>query len=110
MTFNKHTWEKLSVEQQAIIECALSELNSTMAIEFQARNAEAIRDLAANGVELRRFPDAVTNAAKNALHEVIAEQSAASNDFKRVFESAGAYLEESRKFSDISLRYFLNVR
>ena len=110
MTFNKHTWEKLAAEHRAMIECAISELNSTMAIEFQARNAEAMRDLAANGVELLQFPDAVTAAAKKALKEVVAEQSSASSDFKRVFESADAYLAQSKTFSDVSLRYFLNVR
>ena len=81
-----------------------------MTIEFQARNAEAMQDLAANGVELRQFPEEVTEAAKKALLEVVTEQSAASDDFKRVFESAYAYLEQSKKFSDVSLRYFLNVR
>ena len=110
MTFSKHTWDKLAPEQRAIIECAVAELNSTMTTEFQARNAEAMQDLAANGVELRQFPDEVTEAAKKALQEVVAEQSAANDDFKRVFESAYAYLEQSKKFSDVSLRYFLNVR
>ena len=110
MTFSKHTWDKLAPEQRAIIECAVAELNSTMTIEFQARNAGAMQDLAANGVELRQFPDEVTEAAKKALQEVVVEQSAANDDFKRVFESAYAYLEQSKKFSDVSLRYFLNVR
>ena len=110
MTLSKHTWDKLAPEQRAIIECAVAELNSTMTIEFQARNAGAMQDLAANGVELRQFPDEVTEAAKKALQEVVVEQSAANDDFKRVFESAYAYLEQSKKFSDVSLRYFLNVR
>jgi TRAP-type mannitol/chloroaromatic compound transport system substrate-binding protein len=110
MTFSKHTWERLSGEQQAIIECAVNELNSTMTFEFQAKNAEAMASLEANGVKLMRFPDAVTEAAKQALSEVIAEQSAQSSDFKRVFESAFAYLAKSKTFSDASLRYFLNVR
>jgi TRAP-type mannitol/chloroaromatic compound transport system substrate-binding protein len=110
MTFSKHTWDKLSAEQQAIIECAVNELNSMMTIEFQAKNAEAMQELEANGVILQQFPAAVTEAAKKALAEVIAEQSAQSTDFKRVYESASVYLAESKKFSDVSLRYFLNVR
>jgi len=110
MTFNKHTWDRLSSEQQAIIECAVNELNSTMAIEFQAKNAEAMQDLEANGVKLLQFPADVTEAAKKALAEVVGEQSAQNSAFKRVFESASAYLDKSKKFSDASLRYFLNVR
>lgn len=110
LTFSKHTWEKLSPEQQGILECAAAELNSTMCYEFQAQNAEAMQELEAHGVKLRQFPDAVTDAAKKALSEVIAEQSRENGDFKRVFESANAYLAKSKAFSDASLRYFLNVR
>lgn len=110
MTFGKHTWEKLAQEQQAIIECAVAELNSTMTFEFQAKNAETMRTLAQNGVKLQQFPEAVTTAAKHALKEVVVEQSEKSKDFARVFASASSYLEKSKAFSDVSLRYYLNVR
>jgi len=110
MTFNKHTWEKLPNEHRGIIECAVNELNSTMTYEFQAKNSETMSQLASHGVHLMEFPAAVTEAAKKALLEVVSEQSAASSDFKRVYESASAYLAESKKYSDISLRYYLNVR
>jgi TRAP-type mannitol/chloroaromatic compound transport system substrate-binding protein len=110
MTFGKHTWDKLSGEQQAIIECAVNELNAAMTFEFQAKNAEAMQALETHGVKLQQFPAAVTDAAKKALSEVIAEQSSESSDFKRVFESASSYLAKSKAFSDASLRYFLNVR
>jgi TRAP-type mannitol/chloroaromatic compound transport system substrate-binding protein len=110
MTFSKHTWDKLSGEQRAIIECAVNELNAAMTFEFQAKNAEAMQTLETHGVKLQQFPAAVTDAAKKALSNVIAEQSAGSADFKRVFESASAFLVKSKAFSDASLRYFLNVR
>ena len=110
MTFNKHTWEKLSKEQQGILECAINELNSMMTFEFQAKNAEAMQSLEAEGVRLRRFPPEVTEAGKKALADVIKEQSAANADFKRVYRSASTYLAKSKAYSDISLRYYLNVR
>jgi TRAP-type mannitol/chloroaromatic compound transport system substrate-binding protein len=110
MTFGKHTWDKLSGEQQAIIECAVNELNAAMTFEFQAKNAEAMQALETHGVKLQQFPATVTDAAKKALSEVIAEQNSGNSDFKRVFESASSYLAKSKAFSDASLRYFLNVR
>lgn len=110
MTFSKHTWEKLSEQQQAIISCACAELNAAMACEFQAKNAEAMEDLEAHGVTLMRFPDAVTEAAKKALRMVVSDLSQESEDFKRVFDSAWRYLQLSKKYSDISLRNYLNVR
>ena len=110
MTFNKHSWQKLADEHKAIIECACGELNSSMTYEFQARNAAAMPELASYGVHLMQYPDEVTNAAKKALLEVVGEMSVQNADFKRVYDNAAAYLVNSKAYSDVSLRYFLNVR
>ncbi len=110
MTFSKHTWEKLSPEQQAILECAVAEMNSTMTFEFQAKNAETMPKLSGYGVKLMRFPDEVTSAAKKANLEVLERFSRENPDFRRVYESASGYLARSEAWSDASLRYFLNIR
>lgn len=110
MTFNKHAWQKLADEHKAIIECACNELNSAMTYEFQAKNAATMPELASYGVHLMRYPDEVTIAAKKALLDVVGDMSAHNNDFKRVYENAAAYLANSKAYSDVSLRYFLNVR
>lgn len=110
MTFSRHAWQKLSPNQQAILECAINELNPTMTYEFQARNADTMSSLVDSGVKLSRFPEDVTRAAKKALAEVVDEQSEANADFNRVYASASDYLAKSKAFSDASLRYYLNVR
>lgn len=110
MTFNKHTWEKLAPEHRAMLEVAIAELNTDMAIEFQAENAKALPELKALGVKMMQFPDAVTRSAKEATQEVLESFSQANKDFARVYESARSYLALSEQWSDVSLRYFLNAR
>lgn len=110
MTFSKHAWKKLAAEQQAVLTCAITELNSNMTHEFQAANAKALPELESHGVKLLQFPEAVTHAAKIATAEVLARFSSESRDFARVYESASAFLAISRGWSDASLRYFLDIR
>jgi len=110
LTFNKHSWERLSPDHQAILEMATSDLNAQMTYEFHAENIKALDELKAAGVTLSKFPDEVTEAGKKALKEVIAEQSAQSGDFKKVYEDIAAYMQQCRRWSDESLGYFLNVR
>ena len=110
LTFNKHSWEKLGSEHQAIIEACASEMNSNMTHEFHAENIVALEKFESLGVTLSRFPEEVNDAAKKALQEVIAEQSAQSKSFGHVYADAERYLQKSRRWSDISLNYFLNGR
>jgi len=110
MTFNKHAWEKLGAEQQAILEVSVAELNANMVTEFQSANAKALPELAALGVTLMAFPEAVTEAAKKATVEVLAAFSEENEDFATVYASAKAYLELSDRWSNASLRYYLNAR
>ena len=110
LTFNKHSWEKLGSEHQAIIEAAAAEMNANMTYEFHSQNIDALEQLKSFGITLSRFPDDVITAAKKALKEVIAEQSSIGKDFARVYTDIDAYMAKSRRWSDTSLRYFLNER
>lgn len=110
LTFNKHAWDKLGSEHQAIIEAASAEMNANMAYEFHAENIKAFEELRKLGVTVSTFPDDVNSAAKKALGEVVVDLSSSSSDFQRVYADIDAYMQKSRVWSDASLRYFLNVR
>ncbi len=109
MTFNKARWEKLSSEHQAIITAASEEMTSNMLQEFRYKNAKAFQELPEN-VEIKTFPREVMEAAKVALKEVLAEQSAQSEDFKRVLASYEAFVKLNKPWDDISTKNFLNIR
>ena len=110
LTFNKHLWNKLAFEHQSMIEVASSELNANMATEFHAENIQALQKLKKLNVTLAQFPDDVTAAGKKALIEVVRDLSAKNDDFANVYKSIASYLTLSKEWSDVSLRYFLNIR
>ncbi len=110
LSFNKKRFDSLSSEHQAIIEVASNEMNAMMTTEFHAENIKALKILRDLGIEIRSYPKDVIAEAKKALVEVVTDFSHANKDFKRVYESAHQYLEDSKDFSDINLREFLQTR
>ncbi|MBD3823254.1 MAG: TRAP transporter substrate-binding protein DctP [Epsilonproteobacteria bacterium] len=110
LTFNKHSWERLSSEHQAMIDVCAGELNSNMTYEFHAQNIKALQELESLGVKILPYPEDVIRKGKEALQEVLAELSAQNPDFLRVNESISKHLELSKKWADVSLKYFLNIR
>ncbi len=109
LTFNKKKFEKLSKEQQLIIETAANEMNARMAAEFQYENAKALQNMPKD-VKVMQWPKEIVEAAKKALLEVAKEKSAKSEDFKRVWESASNFLNINRKWTDIGLKSYLEIR
>ena len=110
LTFNKQVWNKLSLEQRSMIEVSANELNSNMSCEFHAANIHALKELEALDVKILQFPQDIINAAKLALVEVLADESKKNSDFLKVYTSIQSHLELSKKWSDVSLGYFLNER
>lgn len=110
VTFNKHSWEKLAFEHQSMIEVAANEMNSNMTYEFHSENIHALKKLEELNVEILSYPKDVIAAGKAALREVLAEQSEQNRDFEIVNRSIQEYLRLSKKWSDVSLGYFLNER
>lgn len=110
LTFNKHSWERLSSEHQAMIDVCAGELNSNMTYEFHAENIKALQELESLGVKILPYPKDVIHKGKEALQEVLAELSAQNPDFLRVNKSISQHLELSKKWADVSLKYFLNIR
>lgn len=110
LTFNKKKFDKLSDEQKMMIEMASNELNSTMNTEFQYENAKALQEVEALGVQIGALPTEIMEKARRAMMEVAQEKIAASPDFAKVWESASAFLAESRKWSDIGLKSYMMVR
>lgn len=110
LTFNKKVWESLSPQQQSIIEVAANELNSNMSCEFHAANIHALSELETLGVKLEQFPAEILSAGKRALQEVLEAESKKNPAFLKVYSSIDSYLQLSKKWSDVSLGYFLNQR
>jgi TRAP-type mannitol/chloroaromatic compound transport system substrate-binding protein len=109
ITFNKARWEKLSLEHRAIITAAAEEMTGNMLQEFRYKNAKALQELPET-VQIKTFPKEMMDAAKKALQDVLADESAKSADFKRVLASYEAFSKLNKAWDDISTKNFLEIR
>jgi TRAP-type mannitol/chloroaromatic compound transport system substrate-binding protein len=109
ITFNKTRWDKLSEVHKAIITVAAEEMTGNMLQEFRYKNAKALQELPEN-VQIKTFPKEMMDAAKIALNEVLVDESAKSQDFKRVLASYEAFVKLNKPFDDISTKNFLEIR
>jgi len=109
LTFNKTRWEKLSEQHRAIITAVSEEMTANMLQEFRYKNAKALQKLPKN-VQIKTFPKDMMDAAKVALKEVLKEESAKSNDFKRALKSYKDFVNINKPWDDISTKNFLNIR
>jgi len=110
LVFNKKKFDKLSDEQKLMIEVASQELNATMQSQFQYENAKQLKVVRDAGVIVSQLPREVLKAARAAMLEVAEEKGRKSEDFKRVWENAWAFLELNRDWTDTGLRKYLEVR
>ncbi len=110
LTFNKKSFDKLADEHKAMIEVATSELNSNMTHEFHAKNIVALEELRSMDIELSQYPDDVIEMGKKSLKSVLKELGSKNKDFEKVNNSISNYLALSKKWSDVSLGYFINQR
>jgi TRAP-type mannitol/chloroaromatic compound transport system substrate-binding protein len=82
---NRKKYDELPAEFKAALEVAASDANVWMTAQYDARNADALRKLVAQGAQLRPFPRSVMEAAHKAAFELYDELSAKSAHFKRIY-------------------------
>ena len=95
---NLKKWEELPALYKEVVKSAAVEANMGMMARYDARNAAALKKLQAAGVELRSYSKEILDAAQKAAYELYAEQSAKDVDFKAIFDSWKAFLDESNEW------------
>lgn len=110
IVFNLKKWDKLPDEYKAIIEVCANEMNSRMMYEFQSENAKALEKLAKENIEVRTLPEDVIEAAKVALKEIMSENSKKNSDFQKAYASYEEFMKKQKKWSEIGLVRYLDVR
>ena len=88
---NQKALAALPPEYKAILEAACEEGNAYMMSRYDALNASALKRLIAGGVQLKRFPNAVMEAAYKSAQEVHADLSGKSPDFKKIHDHYFAF-------------------
>lgn len=90
---NADVWDGLEERQRLAIRNACSDLSIRMYAEGMQAQTEALERFRAAGVEVKRFPDEVLDALREATEEVLAENAANDEAFARVLESYAAFGE-----------------
>lgn len=90
---NKDVWDAMSDQHQAAIEVACGDTMRQMIAEGEALQWSAMKKLQDEGVTLKRWPAEILVSFEDAWFEIVKEESAKSEAFKRVHESFAAFRE-----------------
>ncbi len=101
LMINKDEWDALNDTQKAQIEAVCGDNMRYSIAEGEAIQAEALTFLKEKGVKIQKWSPEVLEALRNAWEEVIVEESAKSEDFKRAHESFAAFREKNAIWRDL---------
>ncbi|WP_432210323.1 TRAP transporter substrate-binding protein [Marinobacter alkaliphilus] len=108
---NKRVWERLPADLQEIMRVAMRTASYDMLVHSQHANAEAWANIKEEypNVQIKQFPDDIFQTMYDANKRLL-KAAAESNDLSaRIVESQDTYLRQSRAYTDISERAYLNT-
>jgi len=89
---NKTTWDGLSDQHKAILKATCGDELLQIMTEGEATQWAAMKRMRdEHGVKIMRWPPAILKAYETAWNEVVAEESAANPNFKKVYDSFSAF-------------------
>ncbi|WP_414896965.1 TRAP transporter substrate-binding protein [Rhodovulum sp. YEN HP10] len=95
-------WSELPDHHKAILEAGCGDMVMQSLAEGEALQAQALRAIAAEGVELRRWPAAMLVAFESAWWAVVAEESRLNPNFARVYASLAKFRADRRTWRHLS--------
>ncbi len=108
---NRKAFDELPKDLQSIVLNACKVVNQDLLAEYTARNPAALETLLdKHHVDLRRYPDDVLRELRRLSREVVAELADKDDFSRKVFKSYNDFYEQSRRWSDISERAYLEAR
>jgi TRAP-type mannitol/chloroaromatic compound transport system substrate-binding protein len=103
---NSKQWDSLPAEYKIILEMACTEALTWCTARYDAMNAAALKRLVAGGVQLRRFPRPIWEAAYKEAQALYAETSAKNENFRKVYESWNRFrIEQEQWFQVAEMAY-----
>ena len=107
---NKKKYERLPADLQQILKTAMRTAAYDMYIQSyhdSAINWENMKQEFPN-IQVKTFPQEVTDAMRKANDELLAEKAAADPLAKKILDSQAEYLRKARAWTDISDKAYLN--
>ena len=86
-------------------------INEDSLSEYTARNNDALRELVEeHGVKIRRLPDDVIEALREASREVVSALPGDDELAQRIHRSYSEFHEDVMRYHEISERAYINLR
>jgi TRAP-type mannitol/chloroaromatic compound transport system substrate-binding protein len=102
LDINLAVWNALDDRYKATIELACGDIIREMIAKGEAAQGKALKELQAEGVNLRRWPAPILVEYEKAWNEVVAEESAKNPNFKRVYDSYAAFRKNYATWKNLS--------
>jgi TRAP-type mannitol/chloroaromatic compound transport system substrate-binding protein len=99
---NKAAWAALPPQYQAMLRGACAYALIEMLASYDARNAKALARVVAQGAQLVVLSPEILRALRNALEAVLDEESAKSEQFKRIADNWRAFRAEQHRWFSIA--------
>ncbi|MBD1388826.1 TRAP transporter substrate-binding protein DctP [Neiella sp. HB171785] len=108
---NKDAMAALPADLQAIVRTAAKAAAQEMIDEYTYRNIAALEQIQAmDGITIKRFPEPVLAALRQASEQLLAEQAAADPQVDKVYQSFKSFKQGVAKYHDLTERAYLNLR
>ena len=95
-------WNELPKAYQAILTAACQAANCDMMANYDYKNPVALRELVAEGAQLRPFSQEILEACYNAAMETFAEINANNATFKKIYDDQLAFKKDSYLWLQLS--------
>lgn len=102
LMIGKKAWATLPPRYQAAMRAAGAVANQEMLASYDAKNAEAIARLVAAGTQLTVLPDEIIKALRVALEQVLDEEAAANEQFKKILTHWRAFRANQHRWFSIA--------
>ncbi len=108
---HREAFDELPKDLQSIVLNACKVVNQDLLSEYTARNPAALDTLLnKHHVDLRRYPDDVIRELRRLSREVVRELADKDDFSRKVFASYDGFYQQSKRWSDISERAYLEAR
>lgn len=98
---NLEQWKKLPKDYQNAVQAAAAEANVDMMARYDALNPAALQSLRGKGVQLRRFPTDILQAAQKASFALFEETAAKNASYRAIYDGWKKYRDAQYAWNSV---------
>ena len=100
--FNLNAWNELPKHYQSLLTTAAMATNQDLLAKYDYKNTLAIKQLVAQGAQLRPFSQEILDASFKAANELYDELDKTNADFKKIWDSIKAFRSEAFTWGQVA--------